>query len=216
MNFKLASGAALVFLASFATAGRRDGHPYRAGHKITNGNKIGLTKMTENFHVEFSFTVGGDALGDAWRNILHIGSNDHDRRPALFFAPGSLALHAGWNTNDEWSTQSELNTGPLSIGFTYEISMMMLNNHVYFCVYGQGVNTNQCQDTSFSGTSYKDESIVDIWASAPRDWNSEEVAGFYSNPDSENFGRIDNLMIREVIEYGVLGDELITFMSQSN
>jgi hypothetical protein len=212
MNFKLASGAALVFLASFATSTF-----YRAGHKIANANKIGLTKLTENFQVEFSFTVGADALGDAWRNILHIGSNDHDRRPALFFSPGTLALHAGWNTNDDFSTQSELNTGPLSIGFTYEVSMMMLNNHVYFCVYGQGVNiVDQCQDTIYSGTNYQDESIVEIWGSAPRDWNSEEVAGFYSNPDSENFGRIENLMIREVIEYGVLGDELITFMSQSN
>merc|ERR1719246_147188 len=105
MNFKLATGSALVFLASFATSTF-----YRAGHKISNANKIGLTKVTENVHVEFSFTVGGDALGDTWRNILQIGSNDHDRRPALFFEPGTLALSAGWNTNENWSTHSALST----------------------------------------------------------------------------------------------------------
>ena len=219
MNFKLATGSALAFLASFATANLGTPPTYRAGYKITNANKIGLTKMTENFHVEFSLFVGGDALGgcsdggcsdgNAWRNILHIGSNDYDRRPALFFEPGSLALATAWNSNDDWSSRSILTTAgtkSLEIGFTYQVSMMMLNNHFYFCV------DDFCQDTTFSGTNYQEEN-VEIWASAPRDF---QAPNFYSNPDSENFGRIDNLMIREVIEYGVLGAELIQFMSQSN
>jgi len=177
-------------------------------HKISNANKIGLTKVTENFHVEFSFTVGGDALGDAWRNIFHIGSNDHDRRPALFFTPGTLALHAAWNTHDDFSTQSELNTEPLEIGSTYLVAMSMLDNRFTLCVDGA------CQDTIYSGTNYQDESNYEIWASAPRDF---QEAGFYSNPDSSKFfGRIANLRIREVIANDVFGADLIQFMSQSN
>merc|ERR1712127_59656 len=178
-----------------------------AGHKISNANKIGLTKVTENLHVEFSFTVGGDALGDAWRNIFQIGSNDHDRRPALFFTPGTLKLHAAWNTNEDWSVQSVLETEPLKIGFTYQVAMSMLDNRFNLCVDGV------CQNTIYSGKNYQDESIVEIWGSTPRDF---QEPGFYSDLDSEHVGRIANLQIREVIANDVFGADLIQFMSQSN
>jgi hypothetical protein len=98
---------------------------------------------SSSFSVSFIMTVDQEPTGD-WRNVLHIGSADGERTPAIWLSPGAMTLHARVTTAAAGNGGIDASSIGLVVGEPTHVTYVMAGTHL--SLYVNGVLSDEYDD----------------------------------------------------------------------